>query len=391
MNRDLLLVALSLFTWGIGEGMFYIFQPLYLEAFGASPVQIGAILGAVGVSMAFVQIPAGHLADRFGPHRVMKASWIQGFLATLVLAASPSLPMFTLGLVLYGMTTYVSGPMNAYVGRARGKIPLSRALGINSASFNAGAIIGPLLGGALSSRIGMMPMLRISAAIFFISTCIVLLIRAHPAESSADTPHTSGNLLHNRRFLIFLPLTFLTLFAAYLPQPLTPNYLQNQGGLTMETIGRLASVGSLSNVITLLAGSGLATRGGLVAGQMMLALFALLLWQGTGVGMFSLAYAFFGGFRLLRIMVTTFARPLVSASQTGLAYSLIETVAASAVILGPFVAGLLYERNPSLMYIAAIGLLAASIAANLLLLPRLQRTNPLPAPAAEPEMERNQL
>jgi hypothetical protein len=31
MTRDLILVALSLFAWGLGEGMFIFFQPIYLR------------------------------------------------------------------------------------------------------------------------------------------------------------------------------------------------------------------------------------------------------------------------------------------------------------------------------------------------------------------------
>ena len=30
MNVELVLLCVSLFTWGIGEGMFFNFQPIYL-------------------------------------------------------------------------------------------------------------------------------------------------------------------------------------------------------------------------------------------------------------------------------------------------------------------------------------------------------------------------
>ncbi len=59
-------MAASLLTWGIGEGMFFYFQPIYLQKLGASPIGIGSILGAIGLIMAFTQLPAGYLADRFG-------------------------------------------------------------------------------------------------------------------------------------------------------------------------------------------------------------------------------------------------------------------------------------------------------------------------------------
>ena len=40
MSADLILVAFSLFTWGIGEGMFFYFQPIYLQELGADPERI---------------------------------------------------------------------------------------------------------------------------------------------------------------------------------------------------------------------------------------------------------------------------------------------------------------------------------------------------------------
>ncbi len=67
MSRDLILLGFSLMTWGIGEGMFFIFQPLYLQQLGASPVTIGVIFGAAGIAMTVAHIPAGHLADRIWP------------------------------------------------------------------------------------------------------------------------------------------------------------------------------------------------------------------------------------------------------------------------------------------------------------------------------------
>ncbi|MGW8251084.1 MAG: MFS transporter, partial [Anaerolineales bacterium] len=66
MNRDLSLIAASLMVWGLGEGAFFSFQPLYLQQLGADPIAIGAILGAYGIAQTLAHIPAGYLADRFG-------------------------------------------------------------------------------------------------------------------------------------------------------------------------------------------------------------------------------------------------------------------------------------------------------------------------------------
>ena len=76
MTKDFVYLAISLFTWGLGEGLFMYFQPLYLEELGASPISIGAILGIVGISMTVVHIPAGYLADRIGRRKLVWAGWI---------------------------------------------------------------------------------------------------------------------------------------------------------------------------------------------------------------------------------------------------------------------------------------------------------------------------
>ncbi len=81
MRRNLLLVTISLFAWGMGEGLFIYFQPLYLQEFGADPVMIGSIFGEMGIAMAVFQIPAGYLSDRFGDRSIMWGSWFLGTFA----------------------------------------------------------------------------------------------------------------------------------------------------------------------------------------------------------------------------------------------------------------------------------------------------------------------
>jgi len=86
MNRNLILLAFSLVTWGTGESMFLYFQPLDLQKLGADPVKIGVILGLAAVASIFVHIPAGYLADRFGRRPLIWSSWIIVFSLAVMLA-----------------------------------------------------------------------------------------------------------------------------------------------------------------------------------------------------------------------------------------------------------------------------------------------------------------
>jgi len=79
---------------------------------------------------------------------------------------------------------------------------------------------------------------------------------------------------------------------------------------------------------------------------------------------FGIGYFFIGGYRLCRSMVLAIARSLVHPRQTGLAYGMVETMNAIAVVLAPALAGYLYSLNPYLIYQTALGLTLAVLLLN---------------------------
>src|SRR5665648_1299595 len=121
MNISLKLVTVSLFFWGVGEGMFLLFQPIYLQQLGANPIAIGAILGGMGLMTTIAQIPSGIISDRFDTRPIMWFSWILGTIAAWSMALAGNLQFFIVGLLLYGLTGSVMAPMNAYITDMRGE------------------------------------------------------------------------------------------------------------------------------------------------------------------------------------------------------------------------------------------------------------------------------
>jgi MFS family permease len=368
MNRDLILISISMFTWGLGEGLFIYFQPIYMQEMGANLAVISGILGALGIAMAVAHIPAGYMADRLGRRPVMWASWFLGSAAAWVMALAASLPVFVTGLLMYGLTSFVMAPLNSYIGGARGRWSVGRALTMVSALYSFGAVSGPLLGGLIAGRVGLKRVYLVSACVFCVSTIIILFIRSQPVHDRGHPAEKRVNVFEHRRFTGLLVLSFVTMFAIYLPQPLASLYLQNQRGLSLQAIGQLGSLGSLGNAVLQLVLGQLNTTLGLALGQVSLALFSLLLWQGTGMPWFGLAYFFIGGYRLARQMVLALARPLVHSAEVGLAYGLIETANGSTVILAPLAAGALYAINPSLPFPASITLIGLTLTASLVFL-----------------------
>jgi len=376
MTRDLRLLAFSLFLWGVGEGLFLYLQPIYLTELGADPLQVGFVLGLAGAAMTVTHIPAGALADRFGRKSLMSAAWIFGAISCFFMFLAGSLWLFVAALVLYSLTGFVMSPMSSYVTEARGPWSVGRALTTVSASFNAGAVIGPVAGGLLAARVGIRPLFGIATVLFVLSTVAMVLLGKQPVEPS----HTEGryrSLFSNRTAARILIVTFLAILAMTLSWPLTPLFMSEVHGLTVAQVGALGSFFSLGIVIlNLTLGVSPARRGSMI-GQGLVAGSIILLWKGMSFPAYAAGYFLAGGSRTARSLLSAQVERVVERRQLGLAFGVAETVASSSLILSPLLAGLLYRDNPAAPYPVGLALIAGSLALSAWLLPA-DRASPTP-------------
>lgn len=366
---DLILLSVSLLIWGIGEGMFFIFQPIYLQQLGADTMTTAGIFSAFGLAMMAAHIPAGYLADRIGRKPLLVAAWASGLLAAWVMALARSLPVFVAGMLLYGLTAFVSAPLSSYVTAARGRLTPARALTFISAAFNLGAVIGPLAGGWLAERFGLRSIYLAAACLFVLSTAVLLSLRNQPREGH-DPSVPPGGLLANRRFIGLVGVGLLAMFATYLPQPLTPPFLEQERGLSEFSIGLLSSINNLGSTLISLVLGQFAARTGFLLAQASVAAFTLLLWLGTGMPWYAVGYFLLGGYRACRSLITAQIRPLIHPAQMGLAYGMAETSNSLGIVLAPLLAGAAYGRDPLMVYPLSLALLGMTLIVTALWAPR---------------------
>jgi MFS family permease len=364
INRDLAIVAISTLIWGLGEGLFIFFLPLALQRWNTDALQIGTVLSMIGVTMAAVQVPAGYFSDRFGTRPLIFASLLLGIASAIVMAAARSLPFFVTGLLAYGCTSFISAPMNSYVTSLRGSWTVQRAVTFRAAAFQVGAIVGPILGGWIANTAGLSIVFWYSAGLFLASTLVMSLAR-HPLvlEHQEASIHLVSPIA-NPRFLGLLAVVFFTIIAISVPQQLTSLYLQNIHHISIQQIGIMGTIASIGAAIIMFSLGNLRVSTGMFIGQLLLAGFALLMWQGQSVMAYFVGYFFIGGYQLYRSMAMAFSRSLVKVGDTGLAYGLVETGNALAVVFAPLAAGFLYNYRPESVYIASLGALAITVGLN---------------------------
>jgi len=391
MSVSFIFLCISLFTWGVGEGLFFVFQPIYLAQLGADTMTIASVYSAFGAAMTAAHIPAGWLADRIGRKPLLVAAWTWGLVATWIMAFARTLPAFIVGMLVYGLTAFVSSPLNSYVTAECGKLTPARAMTLASAAFNLGAVVGPFTGGWIGDRFGLRTVYFIAAGLFMVSMLVLLFIKNQPREHhDPNTPAprlraSVGSLLATPRFLTTLGIVLVVIFSCYLPQPLTARFLENERLLSLQSIGLLGSINGLGNAFFNLVLGQFAARTGLALVQVCTAVFALFIWGGTAPGWYMAAYFVLGGYRTARPFIFSTVRGLIHPAQMGLAYGMALTAEGVAVMLAPLLAGLLYARNPELVYPVSLGLLAFSILATVLFTPRPPVEDPSPAiPFLEP-------
>ena len=149
----------ALFVGGFAVfAMFYGPQPL-LSLFGAafdlSPAQASGVLSATAGAMALGLIPAGLLAQRFGPKPVMLSAIVLGALCSLLCAVAPNYSSLLalralLGLGLAGLPAVAS----AWLAEEMDPRALGQAVGLIIAGNAAGGMSSRLVCGVLADLVG---------------------------------------------------------------------------------------------------------------------------------------------------------------------------------------------------------------------------------------------
>ena len=365
MPRDIKLMALSLFLWGSGYGLYAYVFPLHIRSLGASPGQVGIVFSIMMVALAVSYIPGGVIADRFERRRTMLLSWLAGVPAPLLYYFARDYRVIAVGAALYSLSMIGYPAMNAY---AAARSPAGKAgltFGVINAGFAVGMIGSPVLGGWLAGFRGTRNVFLASFALFVIATGVVGFMSPQAPESSRAAGAAGGyvGLLGHRRFVRFLATYSCMALAYYMVQPLIPQYLGDEVRASLAFVGLAGSIMSLGQaVITVLLGRCADRWGTLVAlGWNALVFSAAMLGLVATRGLVPLAGALFlgGAFMAGQGVALAGVGEVLGGAATGRAFGLFNVAVATSSIIGPYAGGVLYERSPAVPFLACAAALAA--------------------------------
>jgi multidrug resistance protein len=177
MQKEKAIIVLTVLIDVLGLGIIVPVLPFYVESFGASAVTL-TLLFSVYALFSFVSGPfLGALSDRIGRRPVLIASIFSTAVGWFVFASAQTIWVLFLGRIIDGMAAGNLPITQSYlVDIARNDRERTTNLGIIGAVFGVGFIIGPAIGGALSSIshplpfyfVGVLATLNVIGALFFL-------------------------------------------------------------------------------------------------------------------------------------------------------------------------------------------------------------------------------
>lgn len=368
MNRDARLITLALFLWGVGEGLFFHIQPLYMEQLGASPVQIGGLLSVANVVGMTTYLPAGILADRVPRKWLMAGGWITGLVGILLVGLARSWQGLIPGLVVYALSAYCIPVINAFLAHAVDGHHMERTLTTVFAGYAAGGVVSPALGGWLAEVTTMRTVYFASALLFAISMLAIVQVSPQPIPKAQTVRERWGALL-NTRFLRFATFVGIVFVAMYLAFPLAPNFLKDTGGWRVTHIGALGSFQALGTALLspLLGRLGAGRSGddgrsrGIIGGAPNLIVAQGLVWGSVllllvagSFPVLAAAYLLRGAYQGCRSLTQARAAELAGQADRGLLLGATETFIAGAQVMAPYAAGWLYAGDPSRPFLVSL-------------------------------------
>ena len=229
---------------------------------------LGIVTGLQFLPMLLLAPVAGAVSDRFPKRKVMLVTQSLMALtavamAVLVMAGLSVLwPIYLLAF-LQGCAAAVDGPARqAFVSEMVPPTQITNAVGLNSASFHSGRLIGPALAGLLIAWVGVGPTLLINAA-SFIAVIIALLLMDVDELTPAPIASGKGRIREGIAYVRHRPDIILIMALVFVHGTFGMNFQLTNALMSTETFGKgVEEFGIVGSVMAIgsLGGALLAAR-----------------------------------------------------------------------------------------------------------------------------------
>jgi MFS transporter, FSR family, fosmidomycin resistance protein len=159
------------------------FLPVYLaHDMGYSPFWVGACLFALQAAGFAASPLAGHLSDRMGRKQILMSSMAATAVVLAAMAFSGGSPLFIALVAVLGFFLYATRPViQAWMLESTPKNMGGSSIGVLFGAQAVGGALGPLLGGIVADRFGLLATFYFLAATIVVANLFVFGVRPSAA------------------------------------------------------------------------------------------------------------------------------------------------------------------------------------------------------------------
>ncbi|MGQ0712483.1 MAG: MFS transporter [Gemmatimonadaceae bacterium] len=350
-------VLLTVFVDLLGFGIVLPILPFYAQRYGATPVQIGAIIAAFSL-MQFLFTPLwGRVSDRVGRRPVILVSLFGSVASYLLFARAESVLALLASRMLAGVAGANLAAAQAYIADVTTPETRARGMGWISAAFGLGYMLGPPIAAVVSSRWGVHAPGYVAAGLALINLVLarLWLPEALPtADRSLMRRTFDPRILHRvltRPVLggVTITMTTVALATSGVTAMFALTLQAKHGFDAADTAWVFSLLGLTTSAIQLGLVHTLVTRFGerrlAVAGVLVLAISLLALALAPTPGALRavvLLYAL--GFAVIGPSALSLASRAADEGEQGMVIGVVQSLGALARVVGPMAAGIALGR-----------------------------------------------
>ena len=330
-------------------------MPLYLQELGATPTDIGLVLGLGNVIAALSFVPFGLAADRFGRKPLIVITWLCSTVGAAAFLPLASWQGAFVGSILYWIGSAAFPLMSAHLAATVPRARLGGELGIVYGGFFFGTIVASPFAGPAAAALGLRGALAVACVAFVLSFALTFRLTATPPLRHVDSPRLP------RAFWTLLAVTPLAALIANITNPLFSVYVRDVAGVPLERVGIYVGLIALGAAIFSAANGRMGDRFGpapavVGAGAALTLGAALVAFSGRNEPALALGAFLLGSQTAANPVLAAALERVLPASRSALGYSGFQLVFAVGFGTGGLLSGVLYDADPLLPLLVQVAL-----------------------------------
>ncbi|MCP3740009.1 MFS transporter [Rossellomorea sp. BNER] len=371
-RKKLIILMINMFI-AIGSfGIIIPILPAYLESINQGGTAAGLMIAIFAGSQLIFSPIAGKWTDQYGRRKMIIYGLIGLTISMFVFYGFDSIWWLYASRVIGGIGAALLIPaIFAYVADITTMKQRAKGNSLVSASMSLGIVIGPGIGGFLAD-FGLKTPFLVSAIVSLVAVIfsVVVLEESMQVSEATDTPKVDESMVRKMvrsiRMPYFIPLiiTLVMSFGLMAYESVLGLFVDNQFGATPQEIAMMVtSTGIVSVIVQLFFVDRIVNRYG--EGKV-LNIFLGVAVIGFLLSLFASSYVLFFGVTLLIFLATSILRPVLNTliskmagSEQGFAMGMNNAYMSIGNILGPTLAGMLYDVK--IIYPFILGLILVGL------------------------------